>query len=218
MINRISVIRFSEINRIPVCHSAILPSPRKWNHIWRFFLKKYARKSLNISTVLFITSPWLALWVNPAPARAACVMPFFSPVSAPRIPERLHPPGSSSYPAARWTQNDAGRSARHWWNTAAWSGIPSALSSVTAGTGSDYLDPAEWWTCVCCRYCHASVLLNEGADPSRFLFVLSHADRMFPAEEWNATEKCPSRHQELSLATVIAWWPPCSLHHFRYSL
>ncbi len=47
-------------------------------------------------------------------------------------------------------------------------------------------------------------LLNEGADPSRFLFVLSHADRMFPAEEWNATEKCPSRHQELSLATVIA--------------
>ncbi|STJ51210.1 putative ATP/GTP-binding protein [Escherichia coli] len=31
-------------------------------------------------------------------------------------------------------------------------------------------------------------LLNEGADPSRFLFVLSHADRVFPAEEWNATE------------------------------
>ncbi|EGI1135128.1 TPA: GTPase, partial [Escherichia coli] len=28
--------------------------------------------------------------------------------------------------------------------------------------------------------------------------------RMFPAEEWNATEKCPSRHQELSLATVTA--------------
>ncbi|RCZ57389.1 GTPase, partial [Escherichia coli] len=26
-------------------------------------------------------------------------------------------------------------------------------------------------------------LLNEGADPSRFLFVLSHADRVFPAEE-----------------------------------
>ncbi|HFQ9787359.1 TPA: GTPase, partial [Escherichia coli] len=47
-------------------------------------------------------------------------------------------------------------------------------------------------------------LLNEGADPSRFLFVLSHADRVFPAEEWNATEKCPSRHQELSLATVTA--------------
>lgn len=38
-------------------------------------------------------------------------------------------------------------------------------------------------------------LLNEGADPSRFLFVLSHADRVFPAEEWNATEKCPSRHR-----------------------
>ena len=34
-------------------------------------------------------------------------------------------------------------------------------------------------------------LLNEGADPSRFLFVLSHADRVFPAEEWNTTEKCP---------------------------
>ena len=36
-------------------------------------------------------------------------------------------------------------------------------------------------------------LLNEGADPSRF-----------PAEEWNDTEKCPSRQQELSLATVTA--------------
>ncbi|MCU9638887.1 GTPase, partial [Escherichia coli] len=47
-------------------------------------------------------------------------------------------------------------------------------------------------------------LLNEGADPSRFLFVLSHADRVFPAEEWNATEKCPSRQQALSLATVTA--------------
>ncbi|EMV2414574.1 TPA: 50S ribosome-binding GTPase, partial [Escherichia coli] len=47
-------------------------------------------------------------------------------------------------------------------------------------------------------------LLNEGADPSRFLFVLSHADRAFPAEEWNATEKCPSRQQALSLATVTA--------------
>ncbi len=47
-------------------------------------------------------------------------------------------------------------------------------------------------------------LLNEGADPSRFLFVLSHADRVFPAEEWNDTEKCPSRQQELSLATVTA--------------
>ena len=60
-------------------------------------------------------------------------------------------------------------------------------------------------------------LLNEGADPSRFLFVLSHADRVFPAEEWNATEKCPSRHRELSLATVTARWQPCSRHHFRYS-
>ncbi|MDF8585682.1 GTPase, partial [Escherichia coli] len=47
-------------------------------------------------------------------------------------------------------------------------------------------------------------LLNEDADPSRFLFVLSHADRVFPAEEWNDTEKCPSRQQELSLATVTA--------------
>ncbi len=36
-----------------------------------------------------------------------------------------------------------------------------------------------------------SFLLNEGADPSRFLFVLSHADRVFPAEEWNDTEKMP---------------------------
>ena len=61
-------------------------------------------------------------------------------------------------------------------------------------------------------------LLNEGADPSRFLFVLSHADRVFPAEEWNATEKCPSCQQALSLATVTARWQPCSLHHFRYFL
>ena len=43
-----------------------------------------------------------------------------------------------------------------------------------------------------------------------FLFVLSHADRVFPAEEWNATEKCPSRQQALSLATVTARWQPCS--------
>lgn len=47
-------------------------------------------------------------------------------------------------------------------------------------------------------------LLNEGADPSRFLFVLSHADRVFPAEEWNNQNSTPSRHQELSLATVTA--------------
>ena len=51
--------------------------------------------------------------------------------------------------------------------------------------------------------CDAAVSYTH-LDPSRFLFVLSHADRMFPAEEWNATEKCPSRHQELSLATVTA--------------
>ena len=30
-------------------------------------------------------------------------------------------------------------------------------------------------------------LLNEGADPSRFLFVLSHADRVFPAEAGTLT-------------------------------
>ncbi|EOC3851557.1 TPA: YfjP family GTPase, partial [Escherichia coli] len=47
-------------------------------------------------------------------------------------------------------------------------------------------------------------LLNEGADPSRFLFVLSHADRIHPAEEWNNQSSTPSRQQELSLATVTA--------------
>ncbi|EIZ4549493.1 50S ribosome-binding GTPase, partial [Escherichia coli] len=47
-------------------------------------------------------------------------------------------------------------------------------------------------------------LLNEGADPSRFLFVLSHADRIHPAEEWNSQSNTPSRQQELSLATVTA--------------
>ncbi|MCU9639023.1 GTPase, partial [Escherichia coli] len=47
-------------------------------------------------------------------------------------------------------------------------------------------------------------LLNEGAVPSLFLFFRSHAGRVFPDEECNATDKCPSRHQELSLATVTA--------------
>lgn len=45
--------------------------------------------------------PVIGIMGKSGTARAACVMPFFSPVSAPRIPERLHPPGSSSYPAAR---------------------------------------------------------------------------------------------------------------------
>ncbi|MCZ6127531.1 GTPase, partial [Escherichia coli] len=45
-------------------------------------------------------------------------------------------------------------------------------------------------------------LLNEGAHPSRFMFVHSHAHRIHPAEEWNNQSSTPSRQQELSLATV----------------
>ena len=47
-------------------------------------------------------------------------------------------------------------------------GIPGHFIVSCYRNWIDYLDPAGWWTCVCCRYCHASVLLNEGADPSRF--------------------------------------------------
>ncbi|WP_445335775.1 GTPase family protein [Citrobacter koseri] len=45
-------------------------------------------------------------------------------------------------------------------------------------------------------------LLAEGADPSRFLFVLSQADRVSPASEWNTQDSAPSRQQLCSLATV----------------
>lgn len=45
-------------------------------------------------------------------------------------------------------------------------------------------------------------LLTEGADSSRFLFVLSHADRVFPANEWCNDESAPSLQQQLSLASV----------------
>lgn len=47
-------------------------------------------------------------------------------------------------------------------------------------------------------------LLAEGADPSRFLFVLSQADRISPAHEWNAQDSAPSQQQVCSLATVSA--------------
>ena len=43
-------------------------------------------------------------------------------------------------------------------------------------------------------------LLAEGADPSRFLFVLSQADRISPAHEWNAQDSTPSQQQLCSLA------------------
>ncbi|AKE59420.1 GTPase [Citrobacter amalonaticus Y19] len=47
-------------------------------------------------------------------------------------------------------------------------------------------------------------LLGEGADPSRFLFVLSQADRISPAHEWDAQHLSPSRQQQLSLAATSA--------------
>lgn len=47
-------------------------------------------------------------------------------------------------------------------------------------------------------------LLAEGADPSRFLFILSHADRVFPANEWLSELSSPSPQQLLSLATISA--------------
>lgn len=45
-------------------------------------------------------------------------------------------------------------------------------------------------------------LLAQGADPSRFLFVLSQADRISPAHEWNEAEAIPSATQLLSMAVV----------------
>lgn len=47
-------------------------------------------------------------------------------------------------------------------------------------------------------------LLAQGADPSRFLFVLSQADRISPAHEWDEAEAIPSATQLLSLAVVSA--------------
>jgi len=47
-------------------------------------------------------------------------------------------------------------------------------------------------------------LCSQGADPSRFLFILSHADRVFPANEWLIEPSSPSPQQLLSLATVSA--------------
>lgn len=47
-------------------------------------------------------------------------------------------------------------------------------------------------------------LLGEGADASRFLFVLSHADCVFPANEWCSEKSEPSFQQQLSLASVSA--------------
>ncbi|WP_422527036.1 GTPase family protein [Serratia fonticola] len=45
-------------------------------------------------------------------------------------------------------------------------------------------------------------LLAHGADPSRFLFVLSQVDRIPPAHEWNEAEAIPSASQLLSIAVV----------------
>ena len=47
-------------------------------------------------------------------------------------------------------------------------------------------------------------LCSQGADSSRFLFILSHADRVFPANEWLSELSSPSPQQLLSLATVSA--------------
>ncbi|WP_411753602.1 GTPase family protein [Serratia sp. (in: enterobacteria)] len=45
-------------------------------------------------------------------------------------------------------------------------------------------------------------LLDHGADPSRFLFVLSQADRIPPAHEWDEAQATPSATQLLSMAVV----------------
>ncbi|WP_337262769.1 MULTISPECIES: GTPase family protein [unclassified Serratia (in: enterobacteria)] len=47
-------------------------------------------------------------------------------------------------------------------------------------------------------------LLAHGADPSRFLFVVSQADRIPPAHEWNEALALPSATQSVSLAVVTA--------------
>lgn len=47
-------------------------------------------------------------------------------------------------------------------------------------------------------------LMAEGADPSRFLFVLSQADRVSPANEWNSKDIIPSLQQQASLAAISA--------------
>lgn len=47
-------------------------------------------------------------------------------------------------------------------------------------------------------------LLTEGADPSRFLFVLTQADRVSPASEWSNTDAVPSEQQQLSLTALSA--------------
>ena len=204
MINRISVIRFKEINRITVCHSAIFPSPRKWNHIWRFFLKKFARKSLNISTVLFITSPWLALWVNPAPVKAACVMPFFSPVSA-RITASLNGCTRRAHRLTlqigerRMTLVDLpgiGETLQHdqeYW--AFYRQLPPELIWLS--------DPAGWWTYAADIKHASSFYLKWRCRSSRFLFVLSHADRVFPLLKNGMLQK--NAHP----VTVNSHWQHC---------
>ncbi|MDQ9127399.1 GTPase [Serratia fonticola] len=45
-------------------------------------------------------------------------------------------------------------------------------------------------------------LLAQGADPSRFLFVLSQADRIPPAHEWDEAQAIPSATQLLAMAVV----------------
>lgn len=45
-------------------------------------------------------------------------------------------------------------------------------------------------------------LIAHGADPARFLFVLSQADRIPPAREWDEAQAMPSSTQLLSLAVV----------------
>ncbi|HEM6741978.1 TPA: 50S ribosome-binding GTPase [Citrobacter farmeri] len=44
-------------------------------------------------------------------------------------------------------------------------------------------------------------LLNAGAQPERFLFVLTQADKMEPCREWDNSNHQPSPHQSENLAT-----------------
>lgn len=49
-------------------------------------------------------------------------------------------------------------------------------------------------------------LLRSGAEPERFLFVLSQADKMEPCREWDGLNHCPSplQHQNLQAKTRLA--------------
>lgn len=60
-------------------------------------------------------------------------------------------------------------------------------------------------------------LLNEGADPRAFCLFSAMPIACFLLKN-GMPQKNARPVTRNSLATVTARWPPCSLHHFRYSL